>query len=146
MTVLAFDAVATYHLRYPKGERPVAIYAFPLTCIGTVGLVLGMYLCAYIIEVSTKELQWVPGSAAQAKSGRKIYRILWVQKGQTVGDQGFGSYAIYAPSGNPALVTSHRRPGAALHGLTITATAVSVGGKRLLTPNPTLSSKGTGLG
>jgi len=90
-----------------------------------------MYLCAYIIEVSTKELQWVPGSdsVAQEKSGHKMYRILWVQKGQTVGDQGFGSYAMYAPSGNHALVTSHRRPGAALHGLTVTATAVSIGGK-----------------
>jgi len=126
--VLAFDAVVTYRLRYPKGGRTVAIYAFPLTCVGTLFLVLGMFLCAYIIEVSTKELRWVlsPDRSGQTQ---KIYQILWVQKGQTVGDQGFGSYAIYAPSGNDELVTSHRRSGTALHNQTAAATAVSVVGK-----------------
>ena len=81
------------------------------------------------------ELEWIPSSMAQEKSGHRTYRIIWVQKGQIVGDQGFGSYAIYAPSGNHNLMTSHRRPEAALSGLTITATSVSVGGKKLLAPN-----------
>jgi len=129
--VLAFDAVVTYRLRYNKGSRTVAIYAFPLTCVGTLFLVLGMFLCAYIIEVSTKELRWVlsSDSIAHGGSGQKISHILWVQKGQTVGDQGFRSYAIYAPSGNAELVTSHRRSGATLNKRTAAATAVSVVGK-----------------
>jgi len=133
LAVLAVDAVITYKWGLEKGGRAVAGYAFPLTCIGTLGLVFGMYLCASIIEVSTKELQWLPnsGSVTENNSGNKRFRILWVQKGQTVGDQGFGSYAIYAPSESHSLMTSHRRPEADLnlHGLTIMATAVSFGGK-----------------
>ena len=123
-----------------KGGRAVARYAFPLTCIGTLGVVFGMYLCAYIIEISTKELKWSPNSgennSGENNSGDKQFRILWVQKGQTVGDQGFGSYAIYAPPENHTLMTSHRLPEVALklHRLTITATAVSFAGKKSIDP------------
>ena len=140
MTALAAGAIITYKWQLEKGGRAVASYAFPLTCIGTLGLVFGMYLCAYIIEVSTKELKWSPnsGPAIENNSGDKRFRILWVQKGQTVGDQGFGSYAIYAPPENQILKSSHRRTGgqvqARLHRLTITATAVSFGGNRFIDP------------
>ena len=136
LAVLAVGALITYKWRLDKGGRAVASYAFPLTCIGTLGLVFGMYLCAYIIEISTQELQWLPNSATEkdSTSGDKRYRIIWVQKGQTVGDQGFGSYTIHAPSESHTLITSHRRPEVDLQGLTITATALSFGGRRFIDP------------
>ncbi|KAF8428086.1 hypothetical protein EV426DRAFT_571430 [Tirmania nivea] len=127
LAVLAGDAIITYKYRLEKGGRAVATYAFPLTCIGTLGLVFGMYLCASIIEVSTQELEWLPISAAENNFGTRQYRILWVQKGQTVGDQRFASYAIYAPSQHHTLMTSHRRVGATLHRRTIAAMTVSFG-------------------
>ena len=113
----------------------MAAYAFPLTSIGTVGLVYGMYLCAYIIEISTEELTWVPKYPQGKHDKLKQLRILWVQSSQTVGDQGFGSYAIYAPFKENApshLMTSHRRQdkefAVKLHRLTIAATALSIVG------------------
>ena len=128
--------MATYYYRYAKGGVPVAKYAFPLTAIGTIGLVYGMYLCAYIIEISTEELTWKRGNSqdGNGKNGKpKQLRILWVQKSQTVGDQGFGSYAIYAPfteAVSRRLLTSHRRQEkefeAKLHKLTMVATALSM--------------------
>jgi len=132
LAVIAFDAVATYYFRWDKGGRAVPRYAFPLTSVGTVGLVYGIYLCAYIIEISTEELTWVPKN----ENGKpKRLRMLWVQKSQTVGDQGFKPYAIYAPfteSASPRLMTSHRRQDknfeVKLHRLTIAATALSIGG------------------
>jgi len=133
--VVAFDALATYHWGWDKGGTSVPKYAFPLTSIGTVGLVYGMYLCAYIIEVSTEELTWTPENSQTKNEKPKQLRILWVQKSQTVGDQSFGSYAIYAPFTETAsrrLLTSHRRQEkefeAKLHKLTMAATALSIGG------------------
>ncbi|KAF8426996.1 hypothetical protein EV426DRAFT_686533 [Tirmania nivea] len=135
LAVVAFEAMATYYFRWDKGGETVAKYAFPLTSIGTVGLVYGMYLCAYIIEISTEELTWKPEKNSQNENKKpKQLRIIWVQKSQTVGDQGFGSYAIYAPfteTASRCLLTSHRRQEkefeVRLHKLTMVATALSIG-------------------
>lgn len=122
--VLAFDAVVTYYLRLEKGGRPITNYAFPLASIGTLGLCCGMYLCANIVEQSTMELIWkIPN--------RDDHRVLWIQKAQSVGDQGFGSYSIYAPYQESKrlrpLMTSHRnKSGSTVHKWTMFATVLSV--------------------
>ena len=135
LAVLVVEAMATYYFHWEKGGRSVAEYAFPLTSIGTLGLVYGMYLCAYIIDISTEELTWILENSHNGNGKPKRLRILWVQKSQTVGDQGFGSYAIYAPfteTVSPRLLTSHRRQDkefeVKLHKLTMVATALSIGG------------------
>lgn len=133
--VLAWDAVVTYHLRWSKGNQKVPPYAFPMTVIGTLGLVCGMYLCAYIIEVSTKELKWQPGNDnAESDDKSPSSRIIWIQRHQTVGDQNFGSFAIYAPGSgkdtNLDLMTSHRSVNnkRKLHTLTLFAITSSIVG------------------
>jgi len=129
--VLAFDAVVTYYWRWEKGGRLIPTYAYPLTLLGTLGVVMGMYICAYIIESSTKELEWQPNATAGTQKIPRR-RILWVQKSQTVGDQGFKSFVLYAPftdgSSPRSLMTSQRQPASTFHNLTLIATVLSLGG------------------
>lgn len=131
--VLAFAGAATFHWEWQKGERPVARYAFPLTVIGTLGLMIGMYLCAYVVEKSTKETSWVPCPEYES-GGQGTPRVMWIQKSQTVGDQGFRSFVIYAPTETTRgqLMTSHRIRGARadvkFHNLTVIASGISIVG------------------
>ncbi|KAF8250928.1 hypothetical protein K440DRAFT_580078, partial [Wilcoxina mikolae CBS 423.85] len=72
--------------KFTKGGKPVLPYAFPSMAVGTVALVVGMFLCAYIIERSTVEETW---TIQQNKM-----RVAWLQKGGIVNDQQFDSYLI----------------------------------------------------
>ncbi|KAF8537728.1 ankyrin repeat-containing domain protein [Trichophaea hybrida] len=72
--------------KFTKGGKPVMPYAFPSMAAGTVALVIGMFLCAYIIERSTVEDTW---TIQQNKM-----RVAWLQKGGIVNDQQFDSYLI----------------------------------------------------
>lgn len=125
-----FDAIVTYYLGWEKGASPIATYAFPLTSFGTLGVVLGMYMCAHIIESSTKEVEWQPRKTESEEnpSENPPRRILWVQKSQTVGDQGFESFALYSPYLSRGLMTSQRQPRSPFHSLTRIATVLSIAG------------------
>ncbi|KAE8155760.1 hypothetical protein BDV40DRAFT_108163 [Aspergillus tamarii] len=84
--VLAYSAVTVliYPADFQKDGRPVENYAFPLFLIGTISLCTGMFLCAFIIERSSRELYFHPV---------KPSKIYWLQPGgQNVGDQVFGSF------------------------------------------------------
>jgi hypothetical protein len=48
--------------RFKKSAGPVAPYAFLMMTGGTVTLVLGMFLCVYIIDRNTDETKWVTPS------------------------------------------------------------------------------------
>ncbi|KAF8462255.1 hypothetical protein BDZ91DRAFT_784528 [Kalaharituber pfeilii] len=91
-------------------------------------LVIGIFLCAHIIEGSTMELEWIPNH--KKRRGGRPPRVIWVQRNQTVGDQTFQSFAIYSPVGarrKHHLMTSHRLPQtASRHRLTLLATSLSV--------------------
>lgn len=71
---------------FTKGGKLVLPYAFPLMAVGTVALVVGMFLCAHIIERSTAEQTW----AIQQNQ----MRVAWLQRGGIVNDQQFDSYLI----------------------------------------------------
>ncbi|KAL4926940.1 ankyrin repeat domain-containing protein [Aspergillus undulatus] len=59
-------------------------YALPLYFFGTASLSLGMFLCAFLIERSSRESYLYPAVPS------KIY---WLQPGrQTIGDQDFGAF------------------------------------------------------
>lgn len=125
--------MVTYFFQWKKGLLPVAVYAYPLTLIGTVGLVVGMYLCAYIIESSTDELGWYVSlgddQENSQESSQEPQRIIWIQKKQIVGDQGFKPFAIYSPPKHTRLMTSHSRlDKSRFHSLTLGASTVSVAG------------------
>lgn len=92
--VLVFDGIVEYRLRLNKRNLK---YAFPLTIVGTLGLVAGIFICAYVIEASTVEHTW---------SLDKDLHMLWIQRGQKVNDQSFKSYGIYAAKDRKEVRTS----------------------------------------
>jgi len=75
--------------KFNKGGKQVQLYAFPTMAAGTLALVVGMFLCAHIIERSTVEETW-----AIEESRRDRVRVAWLQKGEIVNDQQFDSYLI----------------------------------------------------
>src|SRR5690606_37409955 len=88
--VLVFDGLVIYHLRWPKVEdgnekHYVEGYAYPLTAMGTLGIVIGMFICAYICDSSTLEMVWKPKEANLPVD----YQFLWLQRSQVVNDQKF---------------------------------------------------------
>lgn len=88
-----------------KGGEPVQGYAFPLTLGGTLVLCLGMFLCATVVEMGSKEKIW--GVAAADGRRQKCLRILWLQRRHVVSDQRFEPYAIMARGPRSEILTSH---------------------------------------
>lgn len=81
----------------------VPSYAFPFTIVGTVGMTLGAYICAYVVEASTDEEVW-----EAADTNRSPFQIVWLQRGQIVGDQVFKSFAIYNTPNQQVIRTSRK--------------------------------------
>lgn len=102
--VLVFEGLITYHLRWKKGVQDVAGYAFPLTAAGTLAISGGMFICGYVIEASTEEVEY------EASFNGKRLQILWLQRSQNVSDQEFSSYAIYAAKNQQRIMTSRPLP------------------------------------
>ncbi|KAM5359181.1 hypothetical protein ACJZ2D_014679 [Fusarium nematophilum] len=105
--VLVYGGLATYYppLKFPKKEKePVGNYAFPCTATGTLLLVIGLLLCADVVEGRTEEV------THQTKHGYDAWTI-WVQQKSTVGDQIFGSFAVFASKPRTELTTSRRAEG-----------------------------------
>ncbi|KAI9147138.1 Ankyrin repeat, PH and SEC7 domain containing protein secG [Paramyrothecium foliicola] len=101
--VLLYGGFATYSLRFRKDDQPIDRYGFPLATLGTVMLVLGILICAHVVESSTGEKRY------RAKDGKKA-RLIWLQQTKTVGDQSFESYAIYPQDESEIFTTSMRLP------------------------------------
>ncbi|KAK6363606.1 hypothetical protein TWF730_001030 [Orbilia blumenaviensis] len=104
--VLIYDGIITLHpnTQHLNLASGVPKYAFPLTLIGTLGIMLGSFLCAYVVEASTVEETW------EAKANNTQYQVVWLQRGQTVGDQSFRSYAIYDKGDGRVIRTSRKAP------------------------------------
>lgn len=103
--VLAFFAVMTYpaYIRddFKKDDEAVPEHAFPLAASGTILLVVGLLLCARVVESSTHEQRYKP------TEGYEI-RLYWLQQGQAVSDQVFESFATFPSLPRTGIVTSHR--------------------------------------
>ncbi|KAF5649007.1 ankyrin repeat [Fusarium sp. NRRL 52700] len=102
--VLVYAGFATYYhtMRFPKEEnKPVSNYAFPCTASGTILLVIGLFLCADVVEKRTAEVHRRP------RSGFEAYAI-WVQREATVGDQVFRSFGIFSDAPREEVITSRR--------------------------------------
>ncbi|OJJ86788.1 uncharacterized protein ASPGLDRAFT_33671 [Aspergillus glaucus CBS 516.65] len=86
--VLAYAGLVTYCLRWDKDGLVVPGYGFPVYTSGTLLLSIGMFLCACLIEMSTKERIF----RKRPDSNRMFF--YWIQPGnQVIGDQVFGSFA-----------------------------------------------------
>ncbi|CAI6089116.1 unnamed protein product [Clonostachys chloroleuca] len=101
--VLVYSGIAAKYLTFMllKDGKPVADYAFPCTAAGTLLLVVGMLICAHVVESSTSETRYRPASGMSA-------RVVWLQRSGTVNDQVFESFAIF-PNNAQALVTTSQR-------------------------------------
>ena len=92
--VVVFAGVGVYlsgwKEKFDKGGKPVLKHAFPSMAGGTVALVIGMFLCCYIVERSTTEVTWVTSE----QDGRRV-KVAWLQRGGEVNDQHFNSYILH---------------------------------------------------
>lgn len=109
--VLLFDGFTTYYPgwksegQFLKNSRPIKAYAFPATAVGTILVVAGMLICAYVVESATEESELEAGGRPQPYD----MRLLWLQKHGKVGDQLFDSYVIFARGQRTSIRTSRRR-------------------------------------
>lgn len=87
-------------LRGLLGTPPQILRAWYFTLIGTLSVVLGMFGCSSIIDHSTREERYC------VKDGEA--HILWLQKGKSVNDQVFYSYAVFAKGKRRVIMTSRR--------------------------------------
>ncbi|KAF5701976.1 ankyrin repeat [Fusarium mundagurra] len=103
--VLVFFGVMSYYPKvqptFQKEDQPAKAYAAPLAICGTVLLVFGMFICAVVVESSTKETRY------RATDGSSFV-MCWVQQGQTVSDQVFDSYAMSQNLHCPVITKSAR--------------------------------------
>lgn len=115
--VLLFDGFTTYHPtlkeRFLKNGRPIQKYAFPITAGGTLLVVAGMMICAYVVESATEEVDL---HYIREKKVCSCMRLMWLQKHGKVGDQLFDSYAIFARGSRASIRTSRRREFQVNHG------------------------------
>ncbi|KAI5779591.1 hypothetical protein EDC01DRAFT_306414 [Geopyxis carbonaria] len=84
--------------KFQKNNREVQSYAFPAMVTGTVTLVIGMFICAHIIDRSTAETTW----DIKPRPGTKV-EVAWLQQGGNVNDQLFDSYLIRRASAPPEI-------------------------------------------
>jgi hypothetical protein len=93
--VVALAGLGTYispwNLIFTKDGKPVDSYAFPLMVIGTSLLVSGMIMCSHIIEASSTEVEY---------NLRYNVKLAWMQKGETINDQKFESFAFFSQKGH----------------------------------------------
>jgi hypothetical protein len=122
--VLAFSGFVAYHpYLKTKLRGPNASVGFPLQAAGTTFLVASMILCSFVVDQSTEEKRWVAkfmdetssraknanssSGGADPTDGKKL-RILWLQKRNFVGDQGFDSFFLMAKKECDEIRTSRR--------------------------------------
>ncbi|RPA80192.1 ankyrin [Ascobolus immersus RN42] len=74
-----------------KEGRAVQKFAFPVFAAGSLLLTVGLFLCAHIVEKSTREMTWE--ETAKSDPTRAL-QVLWIQKGAIVNDQNFQSYSL----------------------------------------------------
>ncbi|PTB65592.1 hypothetical protein BBK36DRAFT_1202176, partial [Trichoderma citrinoviride] len=89
-----------------KDGKRIVDYAFPCAAGGTVLLMLGLFICAWVVERSTTE------TCYEAPNHQMF--VVWLQKDHTVNDQVFKPYAIYPTSKRRYITRSRRntkRPG-----------------------------------
>ncbi|KAF8533084.1 hypothetical protein BDD12DRAFT_696580, partial [Trichophaea hybrida] len=130
LAVLVVAGLGSYypHWKLIKGGLPVKGYAYPLTAVGTMVLVAGMFVCASIVEQTTDEDEWVismPGKKLDA-------HILWQQRSRTVNDQFFDSYAVinrnYCHGILTSCQTTPNNPTALFEAATVFGTIISICG------------------
>ncbi|UKZ83099.1 hypothetical protein TrVFT333_010902 [Trichoderma virens FT-333] len=101
---LVYFGFITYHqpiqAQFLKGGKRAVDYAFPCAASGTVLLVFGLFICAWVVQKSTTE-------TCYEAHNHRIF-IVWLQKNHTVSDQVFKPFAI-CPTSERKYITLSRR-------------------------------------
>ncbi|KAK4078254.1 uncharacterized protein Triagg1_3270 [Trichoderma aggressivum f. europaeum] len=101
---LVYFGFITYHQpikgKFLKDGKRVVDYAFPCAAGGTLLLVLGLFMCAWVVEKSTAETCY--------EADKHQIFIVWLQKHHTVSEQVFRPFAIY-PTRKRKYITMSRR-------------------------------------
>ncbi|KAM0420369.1 hypothetical protein ACHAPT_011788 [Fusarium lateritium] len=100
--VLVYSGFAACRLKLPKGKGANKDYAFPCTAVGMLLLVLGLLICAHVVETSTEEEMLCPMRG-------KAIRLVWLQQPKTVNDQVFDSYVLFPRQARSIITTSSRK-------------------------------------
>ncbi|KAH6635904.1 hypothetical protein F5144DRAFT_472663, partial [Chaetomium tenue] len=78
---------------YTEKEAP-PVWAFVMAALGTVMLVSGMILCAFLIERRSTERLFAEKTRLSASGPRKDTTVYWLQPGgQLIGDQQFNAFS-----------------------------------------------------
>lgn len=126
-SVLWFGALATYKWRWKKNDAQAPPWAFPMMVFGTCLQCFGMWWCAHLIDVSSKERVF----RKKETSNHSHSSLHVVQPGnQVVGDQTLDSFSfqdVILPSRE--YITSWKDPQQSDHPKTTTASvAVTMAG------------------
>ncbi|RSL89367.1 hypothetical protein CDV31_015903 [Fusarium ambrosium] len=105
--VLGYSGYVNCHMESRKDEDVIEKYAFPCTVLGTLVLVIGLLICAHVVETSTEEERYCPMRGTEA-------RLVWLQQPKTVSDQVFDSYAISPRQARSIITISSRKEKAKL--------------------------------
>jgi hypothetical protein len=121
--VLVFDGFSVYNTNLSRGisRSSTPVDGLPLTVAGTLGVVIGVFICSYVVEARTRLFRWVP------KDKRRSLGVLWLQKAQILGDRRFQSCAIFADKSRHEILKSrydHKRKLAPWACLATSVTAV----------------------
>ncbi|TFA99971.1 Receptor-interacting serine/threonine-protein kinase 4 [Trichoderma ghanense] len=108
-SVVLLGAVVNYKLDWTKNDRPIDPWAFPFVFTGTVCVSLGMFLCATLVNDSTKERVFERKDDLSAQNASPSPILYVVQPGnQVVGDQTFDPF-LFSRSTN-SYMTSWKAP------------------------------------
>lgn len=103
IAVVVFWACGSYNVfELLRFNTKVDHYAFPISVGGTVLLIGGLTICAYIVDACTIETF----SPLKLEKGQARARVLWLQQGGNINDQNFDSFAIFAKGERDGIWTS----------------------------------------
>jgi hypothetical protein len=106
--VLAFFGVLTFRLNLSAGAgRPSPKVGFGLTFSGTIFLVLGLFICATVIEQRTTEENWSSRRKGERRDNKRdAFDLFWIQNRKSDRD-GIESWILFSDEPRHVLVTSH---------------------------------------
>lgn len=98
--IMSYERKARGH--FQKDNTAATNYAFSLAFSGTISLVLGLFLCARVVDKKSQEESYGVGE----QSSIQMY---WLQRKGRVSDQDFESYAISPPHKIKTVTMSRRK-------------------------------------
>ncbi|KAL7812129.1 hypothetical protein V8C44DRAFT_329801 [Trichoderma aethiopicum] len=112
VSVIVLAAIVKYTLKWKKNENTIDPWAFPFVLAGTICVCLGMYLCATLVNDSTKERVFERKDDLSSQNASPSPTLYVVQPGnQVVGDQTFDPFLIFKPTNS--YITSWKAPSSA---------------------------------